>query len=79
MQIRSKKSTKLMFPQIPVRTGYRTIDVNIMETLVVMESAFKVEERKCTQLLAFIANKIFGQNWSVDTKEDEDDQEEAFV
>ena len=49
-----------------------------METLIVMESAFKVEERKCTQLLAFIANKIFGQNWSVDTKEDEDDQGEAL-
>ena len=49
-----------MFPQIPVRSGYRTIDVNIKETLVVMESAFKVEERKCTQLLAFIARKIFG-------------------
>ena len=67
-----------MFPQIPVRTGYRTIDVNIMETLVVMVSAFKVGERKCTHLPAFIANKIFGQNWSVDTKEDEDDQEEAL-
>ena len=49
--------------------------VNIMETLVVMESAFKVEERKCTQLLAFIANKIFGQNWSIDNKEDEEDME----
>ena len=35
-----------MFPQIPVRTGYRTIDVNIMETLGVMESTFKVHRRK---------------------------------
>ena len=42
------------FPQIPVRSGYRTIDVNIMETLVGMQSSFKVKERKCTQLLALI-------------------------
>ena len=60
------------FPQIPVRSGYRTIDVNIMEALVVMQSSFKVEERKCTQLLAFIANKILGQDWSVEADEDTD-------
>ena len=66
------------FPQIPVRSGYRAIDINIMETLVVMQSSFKVEERKCTQLLAFIANKIFGQHRSVEADEatDGDDQQD---
>ena len=66
------------FPQIPVRSGYRAININIMETLVVMQSSFKVEERKCTQLLAFIANKIFGQVWSVEADEatDGDDQQD---
>ena len=66
------------FPQIPVQSGYRAIDVNIMEILVVMQSSSKVEERKCTQLLAFIANKIFGQDWSVEADEatDGDDQQD---
>lgn len=29
------------FPHIPVRSEYRTIDINIMECLVVMESVYK--------------------------------------
>ena len=40
-----------------------------------MESVYKVEQRKCTELLAFIANKIFGQKWSAGTKEEEDEEE----
>jgi len=64
----------VILPQIPVRTGYRTIKLDVMETLVVMESVYKVEQRKCTELLAFIANKIFGQKWSAGTKEEEDEE-----
>ena len=61
----SAKQTEL-FPPIPVRTGYKTINPDIMECLVVMESKFKVDERKCAELLAYIANKVFHQKWDVE-------------
>ena len=54
----------------------RTISVDIMETLVVMESVYKVEERKCIQFHTCIVNRIFGQKWSVDRGEDEEENDD---
>ena len=53
------------FPDIPVRTGYKTFNIDIMEALVVMEAVFKVDARKARQLLAFVSNKVFKQKWTV--------------
>ena len=66
-------------PKMEVRTGYKTIQPSIMECLVVMESKFKVEGRKCCQLLAYIANTVFGQSWEVEKIEDSDDHTETPV
>lgn len=66
-------------PKMEVRTGYKTIKPSIMECLVVMESKFKVEGRKCCQLLAYIANTVFGQSWEVEKIEDSDDHTETPV
>ena len=64
IKLQSGSATKKEeFPKIPVRTGYHTND--IVEALVVIKSVFKVEGRKAQHLLAYIANKIFNQNWTV--------------
>ena len=53
------------FPDIPVRTGYKTFNTDIIECLTVMQSVYKVDARKARELLAYIANKIFQQHWTV--------------
>ena len=67
-----------VFPQIPVRTGYRTISTNIMETLVVMESDSKIERRKCAKIFQFIGNTLFGRKWSLSTDNDEEEEDEVW-
>ena len=69
---------KNVFPQIPVRTGYRTISTNIMETLVVMESDSKIERRKCAKIFQFIGNTLFGRKWSLSTDNDEEEEDEVW-
>ena len=49
------------FPQIPIRTGYKTFNMDVEEALVMMESKFKVDGRKAPELLAYIADKLFKQ------------------
>ena len=46
--------------------------MGIIETLVVMESVYKVDVRKAPSLLAFIANKSFGQEWKVGDESTDD-------
>ena len=53
------------FPQIPIRTGYKTFNIDIIESLAVIESVYKVDGRKAPSLLMYIGNKIFKQNWKV--------------
>ena len=53
------------FPELPIRTGLKTFDMTIIETLVIMESKFKVDARKARELLAYIGNTIFQQKWTV--------------
>ena len=60
------------FPKKAVRTGFKTFDMGIIETLVVMESVYKVDVRKAPSLLAFIANKSFGQEWKVGDESTDD-------
>ena len=62
------------FPEICVRTGYKTFNQDVIECLVVMEAVYKVDANKCPSLLAFIANKVFGQHWSPISPEVEDDE-----
>ena len=68
---------KNVFLQIPVRTGYRTISTNIMETLVVMESDSKIERRKCAKIFQFIGNTLFGRKWSLSTDNDKEEEHEV--
>ena len=49
------------FPHIPVWTGFKNINIEIMECLVVMESVYNVDAHKSPALLSYIANKLFGQ------------------
>ena len=53
------------FPDLPIRTGLKTFDMTIIETLVIMEAKFKVDARKARELLAYIGNTIFHQKWTV--------------
>ena len=77
----------VIFPDILVRTGYKTFNMDIIEGLIVAEAVYKVEARKARQLLAYFANKIFKQNWTVapekkiveDEAEDEAEDEEETV
>ena len=50
-----------------------------MECLVVMESKYKVEARKCPQLLAYIANTVFGQEWECEKEENTDINDEQPI
>ena len=61
------------FPKIPARSGYRSINKDIMETLIVMESVYKVPARKSLHLLAYIGKKLFNQDWFVPEGEREED------
>ena len=64
---------KYDFLTIPTRSGYKSINNDIMETLIVMESVYKVPARKSLHLLAYIANKLFHQNWIVPETEKEEE------
>lgn len=83
----SSSTSATDFPKISTRTGYKTVNLDIMECLVVMESVFKVAGNKAPKLLCYIANKVFKQNWIVaddekpqkrkrKRKEEEEEEEE---
>lgn len=59
-------STKsnVLYPQVPVRTGYKTFNMDVIEALTVMESVYKVDAHEASGLLAYIANKEFNRNWT---------------
>ena len=61
------------FPDIEVRSGEKTFNVQIKETLVVMMSVYKVEARKAGPLLQYIANTLFGQKWEVIDEDESED------
>ena len=61
-----------IFPSISVRSGFKDINADVMECLVVMESVYKVDARKSPHLLAYIANKLLGQNWTCEEDRDSD-------
>ena len=57
--------------------------MDIIEALIVSEAVYKVEGRKARELLAYFANKVFKQNWTVATEKMEEevvvDEEEAVL
>ena len=63
----SKATVKVAsrFPDLPIRTGLKTFDMTIIETLVIMESKFKVDACNAHKLLAYIGNTILHQKWTV--------------
>ena len=83
----SEQPTNQSFPNIPVRTGYKTFNMDIIEVMVVAESKFGVERRKVGGLVCYIMNRLAGQNWeeatedtiadfeTIDVTEDTDDQD----
>ena len=71
----SQVDSRSDFPQIPIRTGYKTFNMDLVEALVMMESKFKVNGRKAPELLAYIANKLFKQEWIVSETDDKTDDE----
>ena len=69
---RSGSSTKTEDSSLkPVRTSYKNVDIDILEVMVNMESQFGVEQRQVAPLLAYIMNKLAGQNWQPPTEETE--------
>ena len=58
----------------PVRTSYKNVDNDIIEVMVNMESQFGVEQRQVAPLLAYIMNKLAGQNWETPTEESESEE-----
>ena len=85
--LRSKKDEsdkeQNLFPLLKVRYGYKDIDPDVMECIVIMESVSKVDAGQRPSLLAYIANKLFGQKWIVEEDKSVDDhmkiEEEAPV
>ena len=69
MKHKESITAKEEFPKIHVRKGYKTINKDILEALVVIESVFKVEARKAPHLLAYVGRKIFNQDWTVASDE----------
>ena len=65
------------FPDIPVRSGYKTFNMDIIEVLVVVESKFGVERRKEGGLLCYIMNRLAGQKWEEATEETNVDTESS--
>ena len=63
----------ITFPKIPVRDGYQTINEDIMETLVVLISYFKIEVRKVAKIVQYIGNNIFKQEWIISEDENLDE------
>ena len=55
---------------MPVRTGFKDINVEMIEYLIVIESIYNVETRNSPALLCYNANKLFGQHWSVESELD---------
>ena len=64
-----EQSTPLKFPEIPVRSGYRSLNMNIAEVMVNMECRFKIEQRQVAPCLAYIMNTLAGQKWEFEKEE----------
>ena len=62
-------SSPVSFPDIPVRTGYKTLKMDIIEVLVVAESKYGVERRKVGGLVCYMMNRLAGQRWEEATEE----------
>ena len=77
---RTSNNSTGVFPQIPVRMGFETINpIIIMKILVILESVWKVDGRKAPGLLAYVANKLFQQHWIVtEEKQLVDDEDEIM-
>ena len=65
----ASKSKPKVFPEIPVRSGYRTLDMDIVEVMVNMECIYKIEQRQVAPCLAYIMNKLAGQKWEIEKEE----------
>ena len=65
----TKPSPSVIFPEIPVRSGYRSLNMDIVEVMVNMECRFKIEQRQVAPCLAYIMNKLAGQKWGLETDE----------
>ena len=74
----SRRTVLQTFPDIPVRTGYKTFNMDIIEVLVVSKSMYGVERRKVGGLVCYIMNLLnrYGEKPEDDCteKQDTDDQ-----
>ena len=65
-----------IFPKIKVRESRKTINPRITECLVVLQSVFKIDGMKCPEVLVYIANTLFNQEWKVEEWKVEGSKEE---
>ena len=78
---RSAKSTTKenhirTFPEVPVRTGPKTLNVDLMSVLVQAMAKFSISPRVALEFSQMLANTVFGQSWVTTTVEPEEDHDE---
>ena len=76
----TKTETVPQMPKIKVRESFKTFNPNIIEALVVIISVYKVDARQAPDLLVYIANHLFGQEWvALPEKESKKEEEEKLM
>ena len=54
-----------MVPDIPVRDGYKSFNVNLLEALIQGYSDLKISINDLLEFSVLLANNVFGQSWKI--------------
>lgn len=67
----TESTEERFFPEVSVRTGPRTLNVDLMSVLVQAIAKYSLSPRVAIEFAGMLANEVFGQSWVIATAEQE--------
>ena len=68
------KSQPPVVPDIPVRDGYKSFNVNLIEALIQGYSDLKISINDLLEYSVLLANKVFGQSWKIGSNTEDESE-----
>ena len=66
MACKGNQTDEQPFPKMSVRTSWKNIKPQIIDTCVNLQAKHHVNASQCTPIIAEVANRIFGQDWQTE-------------
>ena len=67
----TENNEERFFPEVSVRTGPRTLNVDLMSVLVQAIAKYSLSPRVSIEFAGMLANEVFGHSWVIATLEQE--------